>query len=404
MQQETTDIAWWNRDGLMYEGGELQFAGRSVRALAQSHGTPLYLYDADRLRKNLERLHAALDSRSIKHRIFYAMKSNRYAPLLTYLKTLGRCGIDACSPGEMRLAQQCGFRPAEISYTGTSLSNADYEALARNPEVRLNLDSLTSIRRVGEEEPGRRVGLRINPALGVGYESNELLRYSGARTTKFGIYREQFGDALALARRYGLEIAGLHLHTGCGYLSKQLPAWKSILKEALWFIDRIPYIEYVNVGGGLGIPLVREDRPLDLEEWSGVIADVFAGRPFDVWIEPGDYVAKDAGVLVLQVNSVERKRDTVFVGVDGGFNIHIEPVVYRLPLEPVPCVPGKGEMETVTIAGNINEAMDLIAENVWMPLPKEDDYLAFLNAGGYGASMSSNHCMRGEFTEIMLAP
>jgi diaminopimelate decarboxylase len=331
------------------------------------------------------------------------MKSNRFSPLLTYLKTLNRCGIDACSPGEMILAQQCGFRPEEISYTGTSLSNSDYAALKRHPDVRLNLDSLTAIRRVGEQQPGQRIGLRINPALGVGYESNELLRYSGHRTTKFGIYREQFGDALNLARNYGLDIVGLHLHTGCGYLSKQLPAWRTILKEALWFIDRIPDIEYVNVGGGLGIPLVEDDQPLNLEEWSGVLAEVFGGRSFEVWVEPGDYIAKDSGVLVLQVNSIERKRDTTFVGVDGGFNIHIEPVVYKLPLEAVPCrLTDEAAVETVTIAGNINEAMDLLAENVTLPVPAEGDYLAFLNAGGYGAAMSSNHCMRGQFTEILL--
>jgi len=394
---------WWQRDDLAYVDGDLTFAGRSVQALAESHGTPLYLYNAHRLKDNLERLHGALDARGLRHRVFYAMKSNRFAPLLTYLKTLGRCGIDSCSPGEMKLAQQCGFLPEEISYTGTSLSTSDYEKLARNPGVRLNVDSLTAIRRIGEMCPGRRIGLRINPALGIGYESNELLRYAGERTTKFGIYREQFGDALALARSYGLEIAGIHLHTGCGYLSKQLPAWKTILKGALWFIDRIPDIEYVNVGGGLGIPLVEDDSALDLGEWSGVLAEVFDRRGFEIWVEPGDYIAKDAGVLVLQANSVERKRDTVFVGVDGGFNIHIEPVVYNLPIEPAPCRwRADVDVETVTVAGNINEAMDLIAQNVKLPLPVEGDYVAFLNAGGYGAAMSSNHCMRGQFTEMLL--
>ena len=394
---------WWQRDDLAYVEGDLKFAGRSVQALAEAHGTPLYLYNPARSRNNLERLHTALDARQLKHRIFYAMKSNRFAPLLTYLKTLGRCGIDVCSPGEMGLAQQCGFLPEEISYTGTSLSTVDYAKLARNPNVRLNVDSLTAIRRVGEICPGRRIGLRINPALGIGYESNELLRYAGEKTTKFGIYREQFGDALALARTYGLEIAGIHLHTGCGYLSKQLPAWKVILNEALRFIERIPDIEYVNVGGGLGISLVEDDRSLDLDEWAGVLADVFDGAGFEIWTEPGDYIAKDAGVLVLEANSVERKRDTVFVGVDGGFNIHIEPVVYNLPIEPAPCRwDAEAPRETVTIAGNINEAMDIVAHNVELPVPSEGDFIAFLNAGGYGAAMSSNHCMRGQFTEMLL--
>jgi diaminopimelate decarboxylase len=107
-------------------------------------------------------------------------------------------------------------------------------------------------------------------------------------------------------------------------------------------------------------------------------------------------------VLLLQVNMAERKRRTWFVGVNGGFNLHPEPAFYRLPLAPAPCELRTGPVRTFAIAGNINEALDLLAEKVRLPLPEEDDILAFLNAGGYGAAMSSNHCMRGSFQEVLL--
>jgi diaminopimelate decarboxylase len=123
-------------------------------------------------------------------------------------------------------------------------------------------------------------------------------------------------------------------------------------------------------------------------------------------VEPGDYIVKDAGVLVLGVTDVERKRDVTFVHVDGGFNLAPEPAYYELPCEPVACAPRSFDTaawKPVTLAGNINEALDIWAHAAPMPELREGDHIAFLNAGGYGASMSSNHCMRGAFTEMLLS-
>ncbi len=282
------------------------------------------------------------------------------------------------------------------------MSEADARCLALHPRVRVNCDSLSSLRRLGRLSPGRRIGLRINPDLGLGYRGNPRLRYAGGRATKFGLYREQFPAALALAAASGLDVVGLHVHAGCGFLTPQLPALDRVFAALRPFIDRTPGLEYVNLGGGLGVPLAAGDRPLDLAAWSALVARHFARDRFEIWLEPGDYLVKDAGVLLLEVNTVERKRGTLFVGVNGGFNLHPEPAFYRLPLAPAPCRLRRAPRRAVTIAGNINEALDLLAEGVRLPLPREDDILAFLNAGGYGAAMSSEHCLRGEFQEVLL--
>jgi len=394
--------AWWRRRDLAYRGGTLRLGRHDLQRLADRTGTPLYAYHAPRVRANLGRLQAALAGRGLRARVFYAMKSNRFPPLLRFLRGLGRCGVDVCSPAELGRARRCGFAERDISYTGTAMSEADARCLARHPGVHVNCDSLASLRRLARLSPGRRVGLRINPGLGLGYRRNRRLRYSGRGTTKFGIYREQFAEALDLAARSGLRIAGLHFHAGCGFLTPQLAALDQVLAAARPFIDVVPGLDYVNIGGGLGIPLVAGDRPLDLAAWSRLVARHFRRDPFEVWLEPGDYLAKDAGVLLLEVNTVERKQRTLFVGVNGGFNLHPEPAFYQLPLEPVPCRESAAPRRRVTIAGNINEALDLLAEGVVLPLPREGDLLAFLNAGGYGAAMSSNHCMRGAFREVLL--
>jgi hypothetical protein len=101
-------------------------------------------------------------------------------------------------------------------------------------------------------------------------------------------------------------------------------------------VAQVPRLRYFNLGGGLGIPLIAADRPLDLTAWSALVARQFGGHGFEVWCEPGDYLVKDAGLLLLEVNTVERKGRTLFAGVNGGFQLHPDPAFYQLPLLPVP--------------------------------------------------------------------
>lgn len=393
---------FWERDDLGYREGRLVFAGRDVAALARAAGMPAFFYSAARIRTNLEAVGGALASTGLATGLYYAMKANRYQPLLTYIKTTGLAGVDVCSPGEMRLALACGFDEAEISYTATSVSNEDLDILALHPRVLVNCDSQSSLRRLAERSPGRTVGLRINPALGTGYGSSELLRYAGEKTTKFGIYKEQFAETLKLARDLGLPVRRIHFHTGCGYLDAQLEAWEKVLAGCLEFIGQVPDLEQVNIGGGLGVRHTPEDGTLDLARWAGIIKKTFAGRDFQVVAEPGDRIAKDAGVLVLEVNTVEKKKASTIVGVNGGFNLAVEPVRYGLHFEPVPCLLRSGALQPVTIAGNINEALDVWVEDFPFPPVAEGDLVAILNAGAYSTAMASNHCVRGALSERLL--
>lgn len=402
---------WWERKGLAYnEKNQVTFAGRNVQELGEQLGTPLFLYSADRILENIERVHRALENTGLGNKIYYALKANRFGPLLTLIKSSTECGVDVCSPAEVRHAMSCGFYPSDISYTATSVSNADLDFLTKFADVKLNADGCSMIRRIGERAPGRSIGIRINPAMGTGYASNELLRYSGEKPTKFGIYISELEQAIQLAKQYNLRIDRVHFHTGCGYLNEQLPAWEKILRECLTMIEKIPTIEAVNLGGGLGVPLTAEDRRLDLSEWASVIKRVFGNTSYEINVEPGTYIVKDAGILVLEANTVETKAGKNFVGVNGGFNLTMEPVHYKLPCEPVPCIlPNSKEacfataaLTPVTFAGNINEALDVLIEDLMAPPIEEGALLAFINAGAYTSSMSSNHCMRGEFSEYLL--
>ncbi len=396
---------WWARDDLGFKSGRLTFAGQDVAALAQAIEGPVFLYSSRRAAANLTRVREALAQVGRPWKIYYAMKANRSEPLLKAMAGWGLCGIDVCSPGELDLALASGFSASAISFTGTGVSNRDLDRLLAHPDLTINCDTVGMIRRIGERVPGRAIGIRVNPGRGTGYGDNARLTYAGEAVTKFGIYREQLAEALVMARAHNLTIRTLHFHVGCGYLGAQLEAWEAAVATGLTFLDDLPDVTTVNVGGGLGLPHRAGDQPLDLGRWAAILARRLEGRDVTLAVEPGDYIVKDAGMLVLSVTDVELKRDALFAFVDGGFNLAPEPAYYDLPCEPVACVPRSldpADWRPVTIAGNINEALDLWAERHPMPPLGEGDRIALLNAGGYSAAMSSNHCMRGGFTEILL--
>lgn len=396
--------AWWQRDGLCYRDEYLIFAGQPVQKLARQFGTPSFVYSGARVEANLRRVRHALDAAGLAGRssIFYAMKANRFAPLLRFIRQTGLCGIDACSPNEVRHAIDSGFSASDISFTATSLSDADFTELASYDGLFMDCDSLHAIRRWGELKPGSEIGIRINPAVGISRACNDKLQYAGCNTSKFGIYWEQFEQALELAKDYKLTVSKIHFHTGCGYLSAELEQLDRVLHACMKFVDAATEVRRVNIGGGLGVPHLASDQPLDLEQWSAVLNRHFANRELHIEVEPGDYICKDAGLLLVSKTYVERKRDTLFVGVDAGFNIAPEPAYYGLPFQPVPLFIDDGPLITAHVVGNINEALDVWYENARLPELKDHDYLALINAGAYSASMASNHCMRGEFKEFLL--
>jgi len=397
---------WWERDDLHYRDNILFYDGRNLFRHAVVTDTPFFMYSAKRVKEKLESLHKALSNQGISYKILYAMKANRSIPLLTAIKIFGLCGMDVCSPGETLQALQLDFREEDISFTGVSISDRDLEILKRYPKIVINCGSIRAIRMLAKVCPGRNIGIRVNVGVGIGY--NQMLYYAGKKTTKFGIYQDRFEEALEVARREGMVVQGLHFHSGSGYLTPQLPTLERIFDQFNWFLEKCPDIDYVNIGGGLGTPLVEADHPLDLDAWAAVISEKLGSYPFRVIVEPGDFLVRDSGVMTLQVGMVEKKRDVLFIGVDGGFNIHNEPAYYKLPLIIAPIKrrsnPSEESTESYrnyTIAGNINEGLDIFAENVRLPEVREGDYLAFLNAGSYGAALSSNHCMRGHFTEYI---
>lgn len=389
---------WWTRDGLEVRDGRMTFADQDVEELARAHGTPLYVYDGSRMEANLRRLRRALDDAGVLHHLLYALKCNRHPDIVASMHRTG-VGVDVCSPNEMDMALAAGWSAPEISYTGTSLSGRDLERILAHPVV-LNLDSLSAIRRVGERAAGRTIGLRLNP--GVGAYSTRTTA-AGSWPSKFGIYPEQVEEALTIARRHRLQVQGLHFHIGSGWLQDMLGDFRQAVQVVSDVAARLTDLEYINVGGGIGVPLLASSVPVDLDAYAALIAESFGALGVTVMCEPGDFLARDAGLFLVEVVGVDERRGTKFVGVDGGYNACGIPYLYREPQEIVVCrAADAAATETYTVAGHINEARDVFADDARLPEVHESDILALLNVGGYGAELATIHCARPHAERLVL--
>ena len=393
---------WWRRPGLDVVGDRLSLNGADLEGLLREHGAPLFVYDLERPRENVRALQEALTRAGLDHVVRFALKANPEPTILRVLRGLGgpgepgAVGIDACSPGEVTHALANGWEPAEISHTGTNVSERDLDVLLAHP-IRINLDAVSQIERLGRRAPGRRIGIRINPGAGAGYTDH--LAYAGERPTKFGVTEDRLDDAIEAARRHGLVVDTLHFHAGSGWLGDQLDGFERALARATTFLERLAdagfEIREVNVGGGLGVPARQAEQPIDLDAYAQVVARHLA--PYDVTaaFEPGDFVMKDAAVLVGEVVTVERRGDVTFIGLDVGWNVNQAYFIYRYAQEVVPVrSPLRDRTQIVTVAGHINEAGDVFAEDYPFPEVAEGEPVAILNAGGYLQAMSSTHCLR----------
>jgi diaminopimelate decarboxylase len=401
---------WWARPGLEIVDGRLTIAGVDAEGLARRHGTPLFVYDRPRVGEAARSVQAALAGASLPHVLRFAMKANREPEILAVFRALGRpgtpeaVGIDACSPGEVLHALAHGWTADEVSFTGTNVSERDLDVLLEH-RVHVNLDAVSQVERYGRRAAGTTIGLRLDPGAGAGYHTG--LEYSGDRPTKFGIGADRLDDALEAARRHRLTIDTVHFHAGSGWLGDRLPdverAVARVAATTRDLVQRGHPIREVNVGGGLGRPARADELAIDLDAWAAMLTRQLGPLGVVVACEPGDFLTKDSAILLGEVVTVEQRAGATFVGLDLGWNVNCSYFIYGFAQELVLCRDAAApRAATVTVAGNINEAGDVFAEDYPMQAVVEGDVVAILNAGGYHQAMSFTHCLRAPAGAVFL--
>ncbi|MDI9632567.1 MAG: diaminopimelate decarboxylase [Methanolinea sp.] len=397
---------------LAVRDGRLAIGGIDCEALAGRFGTPLYVTDQDRIVSLYRSFREALASRYPNVKVLYAAKANGNLAVLRALAREG-AGADVFSSGELTLALMAGMRPEDLLFNGSSKSAADL-ALAVEKGVAVSLDSIDELHQLDRisREAGEvtRVAFRVNPALDVPTHRKIA---TGLATSKFGIphamVKDAYGEATACE---GVEPVGIHCHIGSQILdvepfAQAARVMAGIVRDLAGMGIRL---EFVDLGGGLGIPYRRsqgEEAPTPGEYADAVVPPVRElsrelGTTLSLWVEPGRFLVADSTVLLTRVNSVKRAHKN-FVNVDAGFNLLVRPAMYDAYHEVV--VAGKAGApgtEVYTVTGPICESGDILAEDRLLPRVAAGDLIAVLDAGAYGFAMSSQYNGRPRCAEVLV--
>ncbi len=384
------------------------FTPDTLRALAQRHGTPLWVYDAATIRARIASL-KAFDT------IRYAQKANANLHLLRLMRSEG-VQVDAVSLGEIERALAAGYRAGDSDAIVFTADLFDHATLAKvvSEGITVNAGSIDMLGQLGQRSPGHKVWLRINPGFGHGHSNKTN---TGGEHSKHGIWHADLAAALAEVDRHRLQLVGLHMHIGSGVDYRHLERVCGAMVDLAQRLGRP--LEAISAGGGLSIPY-REGQPVTdtahyFELWDATRKRIEAmlNCTLRLEIEPGRYLVGESGVLLAEVRATKQMGRQHFTLVDAGFNDLMRPSMYGSHHE-ISVLPAKrdaapGESVPTVVAGPLCESGDVFTQGEGgvvltrdLPAAGVGDLLVFHDAGAYGASMSSNYNTRPLIAEVLV--
>lgn len=357
--------------------------------LAREHGTPLYVYDADTIRRRIRDL-AGFD------RVRFAQKANSNLSVLRVVREAGAF-VDAVSAGELERALRAGFDASTVVYTADLFDRAALAAIARH-RVPVNLGSPFQIEQYAALGVGTEITLRLNPGFGHGHGRKVS---TGGDTSKHGIWHEDLAGVVARARAVGLAVRGLHVHIGSGSDFENLAR----VREAVRGMARVAgsALRTISAGGGLPTPYREGEAPFDVarfvREWletkRAIERDL--GREIELEVEPGRYLVAESGVLVAEVRGAKRSGAVDYVIADAGFHTLLRPAMYGA-YHRITAIGKSGATSPRVVAGPLCESGDVLTQRDGglldpQPLPDLDvgDLVCVHDAGAYGMAMASNY-------------
>lgn len=372
--------------------------GKDLLQLAEQFGTPIYVYDAEKIQSQYNRLTKAF-SKVDKLRINYAMKALSNVAILKLLKEMGS-GLDTVSIQEVLLGLHAGYEPDKIFYTPNGVSLEEIEEVAAMG-VQINIDNLSILEQFGTKYPNVPVCIRINPHVMAGGNANISV---GHIDSKFGISVHQLPHLVRIVENTHMNIVGIHMHTGSDILDIEVFLYAA---EILFDAARnFKNLEFLDFGSGFKVPYRKDDIETDIEELGKKLSKRFNsfcaeyGKDLTLIFEPGKFLVSEAGFFLAKVNVVKQTTSTVFAGIDSGFNHLIRPMFYGSQHHIENISHPKGKERFYSVVGYICET-DTFANNRKIAEIKEGDILCFRNAGAYCFSMASNYNSRYKPAEVL---
>ena len=384
-----------------------------LERIVKDVGTPVYVYDESRLRRNFQVFYSAFRERYPKTKVLYAYKANTSLAVCSIFRKEG-AGADVVSGGELEIAGKIGLSGDDIMFTSNAKTREEL-SLALDRGVVINVDSLSELsllqKTAAETGKKARISFRINP--GIDPRTHPKIA-TGLAVSKFGLHMEEgiaFGAYRAAKGMKEIEIVGIHTHIGSQI--KEVSPYVDAAEKMMEFSYRLKkelsiQLRFVDLGGGLGVPYHEEQtaKPGDLAEAVVPVIKKWNQKLCyepELWLEPGRYLVADAGILAATVQSMKQTPCRRFVNLDAGFNTLVRPAMYDAYHRIV--VLGREEdalAERYDVAGNVCESGDIFARDRALPTVREGDVLLILDAGAYGYSMASRYNSRMLPPEVLV--
>jgi diaminopimelate decarboxylase len=371
----------------------------TLAAIANTYGTPVYVYNADKISQQYSQLKTAFQDSDT--RFFYACKSLTNINILKHIASIG-CDIDCSSINEAKLALHVGVAAERVLYTSNGIHFSEIQE-AVSLGINVNIDSLSNLEKFGaaygHDYP---VGIRLRPNIMAG---GNLKISTGHDNSKFGIPIDQLDQILELVKKYNLYIRGLHIHTGSEI--KEVAVFMQVADVFAALVPHFPELDFLDMGGGFKVAYKDSDHITHIDELGAEIArfqknlETQYAKKFQCWFEPGKYIVSECGYLLATVNVLKQSGNTVFAGIDTGLNHLIRPMMYDAYHRIENISNPSGATHPYTITGNICET-DTFGTNRKLHEVREGDVLAIFNAGAYGFEMSSNYNSRYKPAEVMV--
>lgn len=381
-----------------YIDGTYKVQDIALTDLADQYGTPLFVYDANKIESQYHKMYNAFDVNKLK--INYACKALTNINILKLMHHLGS-GIDAVSIGEIKLSLLAGFNPQDIVYTPNSVGIEEIEEAIRLG-VRINIDNIEMLEYFGHHYPDLKICIRINPHVMAGGHSKISV---GHIDSKFGISIHQMPLVHRIVKNQKINVEGIHMHTGSDILDVDvfLHASDILFNQAREFDS----LDYMDFGSGFKVKYKENDVETDMEAFGKAISKRFnkfckeTGMDLTLAFEPGKYLVSESGYFLAKTNIIKQTTSTVFAGINSGFNHMIRPMFYDAYHEIINVSSAEGIPKLYTVVGYICET-DTFAYNRRINQITPGDILAFKNAGAYCFSMASNYNSRLLPAEVLI--
>jgi diaminopimelate decarboxylase len=400
-----------------YVGNRLFCEGVAVESLARKFGTPLYVYSQRTLTENFQKLDAAMSP--VNHLVCFSVKSNSNRSALRALANLGS-GFDIVSGGELQRIIAAGGDPRRCVFAGVGKTEGEIEFALRQGIYSFNAESEPELQRINRVAARLKkiapIAVRVNPDVDA-YTHAKIT--TGTYENKFGIQFEQVEGVYARAGKLkNLRLRGLQMHIG-SQITEATP-FEQAVRKVLPLLKRLQEkypLEFFSVGGGLGIvykPALASGAAawwktsaakniLTPQKYAGRLVPLLQPLSLKILIEPGRFIAGNAGLLVTRVEFVKKTGRKNFVIVDAAMNDLIRPAFYDAYHEIVPLTRKNGVQISSDVVGPICESSDFFCKDRLLPKVGEGDYLALLSAGAYGFTQASNYNTRPRAAEILVS-